>query len=57
MKVSMPARSRANRYRLIDRLIEDGLLENTRGAHAAAYALRITDKGVAVLAGVAAMRV
>ena len=53
----MPARSRANRYRLIDRLIEDGLLENTRGAHAAAYALRITDKGVAVLAGVAAMRV
>ena len=48
----MPSRSRANRYVLIDKILEAGLLENA--SEGSAYALRVTDKGAEVLAGVAA---
>lgn len=40
----MPARTRADRYRLIDRLIADGLIEN-KGGRGGAYALQVTDAG------------
>ena len=40
----MPARSRANRYRLIDELIDDGYLVN-EGRPNGAYRLRCTDLG------------
>ena len=48
----MPSRSRANRYVLIDKILEAGLLENA--SEGSAYALRLTDAGAATLAGVAA---
>ena len=48
----MPSRSRANRYTLIDKILDAGLLENA--SEGSAYALRLTDAGAATLAGVAA---
>lgn len=48
----MPSRSRANRYTLIDKILNAGLLAND--SEGSAYALRLTDAGAATLAGVAA---
>ena len=48
----MPSRSRANRYVLIDKILEAGLLADD--SEGSAYALRLTDAGAATLAGVAA---
>ena len=48
----MPSRSRANRYVLIDKILEAGLLADD--SEGSAYALRLTDAGAATLAEVAA---
>ena len=51
----MPARSRANRYTLVEKMMVAGLLEhvgkvNEYGNAVGAYALKITDKGLEALA-------
>ena len=48
----MPSRSRANRYVLIDKILEAGLLADD--SEGSAYAMRLTDAGAATLAEVAA---
>ena len=46
----LPSRTRAGRYRLIDRLISDGFLVNSHERFGGIYALQITPAGEAELA-------